>query len=196
MKTRIFYIILILILIFCFLCMSLYFFKFHGNLSNNNSDWTTFGSFIGGIAAFFNLLIFILISFYIAKINVNWKEKELKFQKETVIFKKTSEIFEEITLELSKLKTILVLINDQKKVETNILSFYDKIEFFENILKIYCPSISQCIDFNPTKNAFKLYLNSLSKNKEKAIVDQNKYNLIDSIEKLIENIGNEIIDTY
>jgi hypothetical protein len=51
----------ILALIFVIL-LSLYFYVFSDTLSENSNDWSSFGSYIGGISAIFNLFVMIYLS--------------------------------------------------------------------------------------------------------------------------------------
>jgi hypothetical protein len=63
-----------------------YFTQFkQSQISNSTQDWGAFGSYISGIAAILNLLVFIILTIYIAKLgNANSKEQVVS-QKKIII---------------------------------------------------------------------------------------------------------------
>lgn len=70
------------IVVFALICMP-YFSQFkQSQFSNNTQDWGAFGSYIAGITAVLNLIVFIILTIYIARLgNANSKEQVVSQKK-------------------------------------------------------------------------------------------------------------------
>jgi len=81
------------IVVFLLICVP-YFAEFRqSQISNSTQDWGAFGSYVAGIVAILNLLVFIILTIYIAKLgNTNSKEQVVSQKKIIVSQFRQSEI--------------------------------------------------------------------------------------------------------
>lgn len=65
--------------------IGLYFYTFYGVLSDNQSDWAAFGSYIGGIAAIVNVGVFVWLTLAIKSAGDEERVKERKHQRDLIL---------------------------------------------------------------------------------------------------------------
>jgi len=86
--------------------MVLFFYKFHGNLSEDISDWSAFGDYCNGVLTplltIINILVFVKISKAISEIDERRSEKEKQFQKKLIMMQFRKQEIDELNLVLKK----------------------------------------------------------------------------------------------
>lgn len=128
MKTLILAFILILILMIGLI--TLYFIQFNGGLSDTQTDWGTFGDYLSGIFAVFNLGVVVLLTVFVSnnedkrieqarieqqlrneqelKFQKERSERELEFQRKLLLSQLRYNDFQIFETELNKIKSITV----------------------------------------------------------------------------------------
>ena len=86
--------------------MVLFFYKFHGNLSEDISDWSAFGDYCNGVLTplltIINILVFVKISKAISDIDERRSDKEKQFQKELILMQFRKQEIDELNETLKK----------------------------------------------------------------------------------------------
>lgn len=103
-----------------------YFSQFRqSQISNNTQDWGAFGSYIAGITAVLNLIVFIILTIYIARLgNANSKEQVVA-QKKIIISQFRQAEIDKLNVQLD---TVFRFKGDESKEE--IIKIYDTVSIY------------------------------------------------------------------
>lgn len=205
-KLNIFYFFLSLCIILNVLSAVLYFLIFDGDFSSRNTDWGTFGDFIGGVANFLNLIILVLISILLKNIDESQKKNEINLQLKISFFERFLTSYEDILNELTNMKIYLSVedkTNDHTHVQEMALESFKKFKYMFTIFQNYFPVRKKNISFLKLETSFASFLGSIDLKKDEEIIDNNKANLIKEVEliisllsELITDIKTNFIDNY
>jgi hypothetical protein len=105
-KKQLVGILIIIIISFVIMLMLIsfpYFLNFKGSeLSKNTQDWGAFGSYIAGVTSVINLIIFIILTVYIARLGDTNSERQISTQKKIMISQFRQSEIEKLSKHLDK----------------------------------------------------------------------------------------------
>lgn len=109
----------------------LYLVQFNGCLSDSKADWGTFGDYLSGVFAVFNLAVVVLLTVYVKKSEDTRRTEELEFQSSRLHAEKEFNNYK-LMKEIETQKAILSKdLENKKKVALLELNF-DYLKSFEN----------------------------------------------------------------
>ena len=147
MEKRIIKVILFALVVLVAPIIIIFLLKFWNKpLSENISDWASFGDYIGGtintIISLFTLFVTIIISYQISQLEDKRNEKNLEFEKRKFLRELRENEYNNISNELNKIWTILSEV-DREKALIGIFELYHKYSDFIEYKKHLFPIIEQ-----------------------------------------------------
>ena len=122
-----------------------YFYIFNGGLSSTHSFWADFGSYLSGVAAILNVIVFTILTLIIHSIDCERQdakqkrmEEEFKSNQEKEIFRRFLGSYEKIIHKLYQLKSYTASICMQKKD----IKIDDLLEYYEDISSLKVLSLT------------------------------------------------------
>lgn len=163
------------IVIFVLFVLSLYFFQFHGGLSNDHTKWGTFGDYLGGIFAF--------LAFLAVLYTINVQIEQLKVSRDELKLTR-----EEMKLSRKEMKNSVLALQSQNKtlMHRNFEStYFELIKMRSNVLLgVRCNvrgTLSKGID--ATRQFYKSYT---------IVFSEPKYNIDNAEEKITVSFNNTV----
>lgn len=113
----------------------LYFIQFHGKLSDDKTDWGTFGDYLSGVFAVFNLAVVVLLTLYVSNNDKKRSVRELEVQRRITLsqfryseFNRIDNEFLEL-LNLNRIEKIEERLNRIEEIEMYFFSFSNDSEY-------------------------------------------------------------------
>ena len=108
-----------------FIAFAPYLYVFHHGLSQNSGDWDAFGGYLSGITSLINVMLFVIITFLVHKLETNNKiaeDKRIQEQEKAAHFFRT---YENLILWLHRLNVQLAVIVECSQSSQGATSFID-----------------------------------------------------------------------
>jgi len=169
---------------------------FNNGFSYENQDWSAFGNYLSGISALLNVLVFIVITILIHRIDSKNKKFELSFNKDKEILTRFLSAYEKLIENLYSLKTYLAKIKALNiDIDINVLlGSYESIKTPNTLARAYFSdkSISENIERFLNDNFYGLIRTCSQENIDIEMRDSQIQEITDAIETLIENMNQQI----
>lgn len=134
----------------------LFFYTFHSGLSNNLADWEAFGSYFSVIVSIANLVLFIIITIYVAQLQDKTNENQMMHNKQLHMLDYKWKRIEDLNNIINSLQSIAIidLGNDLKLLYIEVCKLHRSINLYQlrNI-----DLFGDDVDYSQSENAAKSF---------------------------------------
>lgn len=173
------------------MCVS-YFVVFSNGISHSISDWEAFGSYFSAVISLANLVFFIIITIYIAKLQDKTSEKQLNQEKEFQLFKYKWDRLTKLSKIVDGLQELAV---GNISCTGTLEKLYERASENRRAVYLFCErskSLFDSVDFNDAIDALKTFeknVNSLKEREHNGITQKDASLLTASL----ENVNTQLI---